>query len=107
VVSCPCALGLAAPLARVVAAGALARCGIVARGEGALDHVAAAGLIAFDKTGTLTAGRPALAELATWGASPGEALAALAGLEERAGHPIAAAVREALPPGLQPAPAAE
>jgi len=106
VVSCPCALGIAAPLCRVIAAGTLARRGVIVRGEGALDRVAAARLVAFDKTGTLTQGRPGLAEIAAHGASPGEALATVAALEERAGHPIAQAVRDALPPGARLPPAA-
>ena len=102
VVCCPCALGIAAPLCRVVAAGALARRGIIVRGEGALDRVAEADRIAFDKTGTLTLGRPVLALVEVEGASRGDALAVLAGLEDRAGHPIAHAVREALPAGARP-----
>jgi Cu2+-exporting ATPase len=100
VVSCPCALGLAAPLARVVAAGALARRGVIARGEGALDQVAAARQVAFDKTGTLTVGRLVLAAVDAQGWSREEALAATAALEERSAHPIALAVREA---GVAPA----
>lgn len=99
VVSCPCALGIAAPLSRVIAAGRLARRGVIVRGDGALDRVADARLVAFDKTGTLTQGRPGLDEVATHGTTPGEALAVLAALEERSGHPIASAVREALPAG--------
>jgi Cu2+-exporting ATPase len=95
VVSCPCALGLAAPLARVVAAGALARRGVIARGEGALDLVAAARRIAFDKTGTLTLGRLTLSAVEAEGWSPRQATAALGGLEERSGHPVAEAVRAA------------
>jgi len=100
VVSCPCALGLAAPLARVVAAGVLARRGVIARGEGALDQVAAARRIAFDKTGTLTVGHLALADVEAVGWSRQGALSALAALEERSAHPIALAVREA---GVAPA----
>jgi Cu2+-exporting ATPase len=107
VVSCPCALGIAAPMGRVAAAGALARRGIIVRGEGALDLVASATRVAFDKTGTLTLGRPALAAMEVLGATRDEALAALAGLEERAGHPIAHAVREALPQGVSPLRAAD
>lgn len=107
VVSCPCALGVAAPLCRVVAAGALARRGIIVRGEGALDQVAAAGRITFDKTGTLTEGRPVLAWVGALDAGRDEALAALGALEERAGHPIAQAVRDALPPGASPPEAVE
>jgi heavy metal translocating P-type ATPase len=99
VVSCPCALGLAAPLSRVIAAGQLARRGVIVRGDGALDRIAAARLVAFDKTGTLTVGRPGLASLTVEGATCEAGLAAVAGLEERAGHPIAEAVRAALPPG--------
>ena len=105
VVSCPCALGIAAPLCRVVAAGALARRGIIVRGEGALDLVAEADRIAFDKTGTLTVGRPTLAWVDAPDADRGEVLAILGALEERSGHPIAQAVRDALTPGA-PAPEA-
>jgi heavy metal translocating P-type ATPase len=104
VVSCPCALGIAAPLARVIAAGRLARRGVIVRVDGALDELAEARVVAFDKTGTLTRGRPSLAELAVSGATYAEALGALAALEERAGHPIAQAVRDAVPCGA-PAPA--
>jgi Cu2+-exporting ATPase len=107
VVSCPCALGIAAPLARVVASGALAKRGIIVRGEGALDQVASAKAIAFDKTGTLTLGRPTLLSLEVEGATGAEALAALAGIEERAGHPIAEAARRALADGQEPAAAAD
>jgi Cu2+-exporting ATPase len=104
VVSCPCALGIAAPLCRVVAAGALARRGIIVRGEGALDQVAAATHAALDKTGTLTRGQPTLVGLAVEGAGEAEVLSRIACLEERAGHPIAQAVRDALPPGAAPEP---
>jgi Cu2+-exporting ATPase len=97
VVSCPCALGIAAPLARVIAAGRLARRGMIVRVDGALDELAGASVVAFDKTGTLTRGKPSLAEIQVSGATATEALGALAALEERAGHPIAHAVREALP----------
>jgi P-type Cu2+ transporter len=107
VVSCPCALGIAAPLCRVVAAGALARRGIIVRGEGALDQVAAARQIAFDKTGTLTQGRPSLFALLACGAAPAEALETLCSLEERSGHPIALAARDALRAGARPPVAAE
>jgi heavy metal translocating P-type ATPase len=97
VVSCPCALGIAAPLCRVVAAGALARRGIIVRGEGALDQVAAARLIAFDKTGTLTEGRPTLLETLPQSAEVDEAHKVLVALEERSTHAVARAIREAMP----------
>jgi len=94
VVSCPCALGVAAPLARVIAAGALARRGIIARGDGALDRIATAQLVAFDKTGTLTHGAPTLDGILTSGAAREKALAMLAALEARSGHAVARAVRQ-------------
>ena len=95
VVSCPCSLAVAAPLARVVAAAALSRRGIVARGEGALGGLARATCIVFDKTGTLTGGALRLEATAVEGASQDTAIAVLAALEERAGHPIAEAARAA------------
>jgi cation transport ATPase len=70
---------------------------MIVRVDGALDELAEAKVVAFDKTGTLTRGRPSLAELEVSGATFTEALGALAALEERAGHPIAQAVRDALP----------
>lgn len=58
VIACPCALGLATPLAMTVAIGRGARGGILVRAAEAMEHLAAAGTILFDKTGTLTLGRP-------------------------------------------------
>ena len=58
VVSCPCALGLATPLAVANAIGAGARRGLLVRGGPALERAGAIVTVAFDKTGTLTEGRP-------------------------------------------------
>ncbi len=58
VIACPCALGLATPLAMTVAIGRAAREGILLRSAAAVERLAAPGTIIFDKTGTLTAGRP-------------------------------------------------
>ncbi len=92
VVSCPCALGIAAPLARVVASGTLATRGIIIRGAATLEYIATARSIAFDKTGTLTAGRLQL--LGTTATDDNaKALRLLAALEERSNHPIAEAAK--------------
>ena len=58
VIACPCALGLATPLAMTVAIGRAAREGMLVRSAAAVERLAAAGTIVFDKTGTLTRGRP-------------------------------------------------
>jgi Cu+-exporting ATPase len=58
VIACPCALGLATPLAMTVAIGRAAREGMLVRSAAAVERLAATGRIVFDKTGTLTQGRP-------------------------------------------------
>ena len=58
VIACPCALGLATPLAMTVAIGRAAGEGILVRSAAAIERLAGAGTVAFDKTGTLTQGRP-------------------------------------------------
>jgi P-type Cu+ transporter len=60
VIACPCALGLATPLAMTVAIGRAAREGILVRSAEAVEQLARTGTIVFDKTGTLTQGRPRL-----------------------------------------------
>ena len=66
VIACPCALGLATPLAMTVAIGAGARMGILVRSAEAMERLAQAGAILFDKTGTLTLGRPQIVAMATF-----------------------------------------
>ena len=92
VVACPCAVGLAAPMAHSLGIGQLARHGCVVRSPGALEALAATRLIAFDKTGTLTLGRPHLVDLASDGVGEDEVLARLAGLERHSEHGLARAI---------------
>src|SRR5690606_6279812 len=104
VISCPCALSLAVPAALAAAHGALARLGVLAVRENALERLADATDIIFDKTGTLGDGRPALAgtEVADGaGIDADAALRIAAALERDSGHPIAAAFA-----GVADAPAA-
>ena len=91
IVTCPCALALATPMAIVVATGELAKRGVLtARGE-ALETLPRVDRVVFDKTGTLTRGR---LRLAGW---RGEArdLAVAGALEQSSEHPLARALTEA------------
>ncbi|MEC7526365.1 MAG: heavy metal translocating P-type ATPase metal-binding domain-containing protein [Myxococcota bacterium] len=97
VVTCPCALGLALPLAHERTLGMLRRAGVYVREPSALARAAGVDRVVFDKTGTLTFGAPRLAD-----AGPLEALSeaerAIAyRLAAQSSHPKAAAVSSALP----------
>ena len=70
VVACPCAVGLAAPLATSLGIGRLARCGCLVRDPAALEILARTRLLAFDKTGTLTAGRARVVDIESDGSGP-------------------------------------
>ncbi|HET9133299.1 MAG TPA: heavy metal translocating P-type ATPase [Gemmatimonadales bacterium] len=91
VVTCPCALALATPLAVTVAVGRAAGAGIYVKGGDALEHLARPGEMILDKTGTLTEGRTALVQ---WhGAASAEPL--VLALEAGSAHPIADGFRRA------------
>ena len=101
VVSCPCALSLATPMAMTVAVGRLARRGVVAVSANAIDALAGVTHVVFDKTGTLTQGRLGLAAvMPRRGVEPGEALALAAALERTSEHPIAAALTAVAPAAI-------
>ena len=93
VVTCPCALSLATPIALTVSAGALARDGLlVTRGHG-IETLARATHFVFDKTGTLTTGRMHLIAVgATGRLDERECLRIAAALEQGSEHPVAAAL---------------
>ncbi len=90
VVSCPCALSLATPVAVTAAMAALARRGVLVTRADALEALAVADVALIDKTGTLTVGRPQLSSVAVRGpCTATECLALAAGLERSSGHPFA------------------
>lgn len=99
VVACPCALGLATPLAVFVGATAARARGIMIRGGDVLERGSTVRSVCIDKTGTLTTGRPRLAGVLEHSASREEILAAAAALESPSEHAVAKAIREAAPPG--------
>jgi Cu+-exporting ATPase len=93
VVACPCALGLATPVAVMVSSGRGAELGLLMRGGETLETVQRLGVVVLDKTGTLTQGRPALLDVApVGGADADEALALAASVESSSEHPLAQAV---------------
>lgn len=96
IVTCPCALGLATPLAVSAAIGRAARAGILIKGGDALERLARPGLILFDKTGTLTEGRQRLVE---WSGDR-SVMPLVAAIEAHSAHPIARTLVSALPGGV-------
>lgn len=95
IITCPCALGLAVPVAQVVAAGALMKRGILVKDGSALERLAGIDRALLDKTGTLTLGRPTPDEAALDGLARDEAEIALA-LASHSRHPISLGLARAL-----------
>jgi P-type Cu2+ transporter len=95
IITCPCALGLAVPVAQVVASGALMRAGIMVKDGSALERLAKVDRALFDKTGTLTLGRPLPDPAALAALDADEASVALA-LASHSRHPLSRALAVAL-----------
>jgi Cu+-exporting ATPase len=96
VVACPCALGLATPMAIMVGTGKGAEHGILVRNAEALEALHRADTLIVDKTGTLTVGKPTLTVLEPLGDLTGDELLRLAAsLERGSEHPLAAAIVKA------------
>lgn len=94
VVSCPCALSLAAPMALAVAAGALARRGLLVTGARALESLARATDVVLDKTGTLSTGQMVVRSVQALGhINPVAVLDITASLESGSRHPLALALQ--------------
>lgn len=88
IVTCPCALGLATPLAITAAVGRASRRGILVKGGAALERLARPGVLLLDKTGTITQGRLAVVR---WEGDAG-AIALAAAVERDSSHPAARAI---------------
>jgi Cu2+-exporting ATPase len=95
IITCPCALGLAVPVAQVVAASALMKRGILVKDGSALERMAGVDRALVDKTGTLTLGRPVPDEVALGALSVDEAAVALA-LASHSRHPLSLGLAQAL-----------
>jgi Cu2+-exporting ATPase len=96
IVTCPCALGLAAPAVQIVATGVLFRRGIIVKSGDALERLAEADIVIFDKTGTLTSDRLELSNLDEIAESDVQSAALLA---RGSRHPLAQAIARAAKPG--------
>ena len=94
VVACPCAMGLAVPMAVAAGFGRAAEAGILIRDPDVLERVSGLDVVIFDKTGTLTEGRLRISSLSPHETGEREFLGLLAAAEERSEHPFAQAVRE-------------
>jgi heavy metal translocating P-type ATPase len=93
VAASPCAIVISVPAAILSALSAAARGGVLFKGGGALETLAAVDTFAFDKTGTLTTGRAAVTQIVTLDGDENRFLSLLAGLEAHSEHHIAAAIR--------------
>jgi P-type Cu2+ transporter len=91
-VACPCAVGLAAPLATSLGIGRLARCGCLVRDPAVLETLAGMRLLAFDKTGTLTLGKARVIGIETESVRTDEVLMRAAALERHSEHGLAHAI---------------
>jgi P-type Cu+ transporter len=92
IIACPCALGLATPMAIMVGAGRGATAGVLIRNAEALERLASVDTLIVDKTGTLTEGKPRLVSIHAHDMPERDLLHAAASLERSSEHPLAAAI---------------
>ncbi len=93
IIACPCALGLATPMAIMVSTGSAARKGVLFKDAKAIQQAADVRMVAFDKTGTLTQGRPEVVFVKTYyDVGEQSVLRYAASLESASEHPLAEAI---------------
>ncbi len=89
VISCPCALGLATPVAIMVGSGIGAKGGVLFKSATAIELAGRAKIVAFDKTGTITGGKPQVTDVISFDIEKDELLSLAASLEAKSEHPLA------------------
>ena len=94
VISCPCALGLATPVAIMVGNGVGARNGILFKNAESLEHTGKVNIVAFDKTGTITTGMPKVTDIVTFDISEAELLGIAGSIEAKSEHPLSKAIMQ-------------
>lgn len=92
VISCPCALGLATPVAIMVGTGRGAQMGVLFKNAEALENLHRVNTVVLDKTGTLTTGKPEVTDILPGEVDQQELLTVAAALESRSEHPFAKAI---------------
>lgn len=103
VISCPCALGLATPVAIMVGTGKGAENGILIKSGEALEIAHRVDTVVMDKTGTITEGKPKVTDILAYGTEEIQLLQVAASLEKPSEHPLAEAIlRQAQEQGLSP-----
>jgi len=94
VISCPCALGLATPVAIMVGSGVGASNGILYKTAAAMEGLGRVGTVAMDKTGTVTTGKPVVTDILPLNGTEEELLTLASSIEKKSEHPLAVAVME-------------
>ena len=92
VISCPCALGLATPVAIMAGSGIGARNGALFKSATALEVLGRCKTVVLDKTGTLTSGKPTVTDVVSYGAAEEELIRVAYSLEKKSEHPLASAI---------------
>jgi Cu+-exporting ATPase len=102
IIACPCALGLATPVALLVGTGRGAQLGLLIKGPEILESTRRVDTIVLDKTGTVTTGRMSLVDVTVDGVSREHALRLVGAVESASEHPVAAAIARAAGDDLPP-----
>ena len=95
VISCPCALGLATPVAIMVGTGKAAQSGILIKSAESLELLGKAQTVVLDKTGTVTEGKPRVTDIVCTGPTETELLQVAASVEKPSEHPLSVAIGQA------------
>lgn len=102
VISCPCALGLATPVAIMVGTGRGAQMGVLFKNAEALENLHRVDTVVLDKTGTLTTGNPAITDILPGSAEENRLLLIAAALEQHSEHPFAKAIMDVVGTNVLP-----
>ena len=101
VISCPCALGLATPVAIMTATGKGASLGVLYKDAENLQRLSEVNCVLLDKTATLTVGKPSVSDVVTFGGDEQKLLSVASGIESNSNHPLARCIVDYHPEGAE------